>query len=191
MVSVSSKKINGIWFALALDGQQRLIACSFSDRNRRGAVKAVMETISTHNIKTQDDGSIARAWFQKLHDIYMGKGNSELKSYDVSWVSDFRKKVYRTLLKIPRGRVTTYSAIAKKLVSRRHARAVGTAVARNPLPLLIPCHRVLPVSLKVCNYGMPGRKPSQGAYVKRGLLEREGVKVSRYKVSKRSLWYPK
>jgi methylated-DNA-[protein]-cysteine S-methyltransferase len=120
----------------------------------------------------------------------MGKGRTELKSLDLSSVSSFRKKVYQVLQEIPRGRVTTYGAIAKKLASRRYSRAVGTAVATNPLPLIVPCHRVVPFSLEIGNYGMGRRKPSEGAYIKHGLLEREGVKVLGNKVSKQSLWYP-
>jgi methylated-DNA-[protein]-cysteine S-methyltransferase len=118
----------------------------------------------------------------------MGKGQVDLDSFDLSHVSPFRKKVYLLLNLIPRGCVTTYGKIAEKIDSDRHARAVGGAVASNPLPLIIPCHRVVTASLEVVNYGMPGRKPSEGADVKRGLLERESVKFHDEKVSRESLW---
>ena len=98
--------------------------------------------------------------------------------------------MYEVLLRIPRGRVTTYGAIAERLGGKRYARAVGTAVATNPLPLLVPCHRVVPASLRVGNYGMGGREPSTGGYMKRRLLELEGVKFQGGKVSKQSKWMP-
>ena len=110
---------------------------------------------------------------------------------DLSLVSNFRKKVYNLLCKIPTGRITTYGEIAKRLGGKRYARAVGTAVATNPLPLIIPCHRVVPASLEIGNYGMGGRKPSTGAYMKRRLLEREGVKFQGRRVSEKSKWIPK
>jgi methylated-DNA-[protein]-cysteine S-methyltransferase len=114
-----------------------------------------------------------------------------MKTLDLSHVSPFRRRVYRQLLRIPRGRVATYGAVANRIGGRRYARAVGTAVAMNPLPLAIPCHRVVQASLKVGNYGMPGRKPSEGGYMKRRLLELEGVKFLGGKISKKSVWTPR
>jgi AraC family transcriptional regulator of adaptative response/methylated-DNA-[protein]-cysteine methyltransferase len=52
-------------------------------------------------------------------------------------------KVWQALLAIPSGQVTTYRNIASKILAPRASRAVGTAVGRNPISLLIPCHRVL------------------------------------------------
>jgi hypothetical protein len=58
------------------------------------------------------------------------------------------------------------------------------------MPLAIPCHRVVPSTLKVENYGMPGRKPSEGVHVKRQLLMREGVKFKDGNISEESFWSP-
>jgi AraC family transcriptional regulator of adaptative response/methylated-DNA-[protein]-cysteine methyltransferase len=55
----------------------------------------------------------------------------------------FQIKVWEALLKIPEGRMTTYGAIATRLGDAKASRAVGTAVGRNPVSWLIPCHRVL------------------------------------------------
>src|SRR6185503_17475627 len=52
-------------------------------------------------------------------------------------------KVWQALLEIPSGKVTTYRTIAEKVHSAKASRAVGTAVGRNPISWLIPCHRVL------------------------------------------------
>jgi len=52
-------------------------------------------------------------------------------------------KVWEALLEIPEGKLTTYKAIAKKMENAKASRAVGTAVGRNPISYLIPCHRVL------------------------------------------------
>jgi AraC family transcriptional regulator, regulatory protein of adaptative response / methylated-DNA-[protein]-cysteine methyltransferase len=57
--------------------------------------------------------------------------------------TDFEVRVWRTLLRIPFGRATTYSDIAGHIGSPKAARAVGAAVGRNPVSFVVPCHRVL------------------------------------------------
>jgi AraC family transcriptional regulator of adaptative response/methylated-DNA-[protein]-cysteine methyltransferase len=57
--------------------------------------------------------------------------------------TNFQIKVWEALLRIPLGSVATYEAIAEQIGSPRAVRAVGNAVARNPVPVLIPCHRVI------------------------------------------------
>ena len=57
--------------------------------------------------------------------------------------TNFQLKVWEALLAIPAGSVTTYEAIARRIGSQGSARAVGTAVGRNPIAYLIPCHRVI------------------------------------------------
>lgn len=84
-------------------------------------------------------------------------------------VSPFRLQVLQAINDIPSGQTRTYGEIAAQLGSPGAVRAVGTACARNPLPLVIPCHRVLPAS-GLGQYSGPG-----GAESKRLLLEREGA----------------
>lgn len=62
---------------------------------------------------------------------------------DLSAVTPFLAQVYRALQKVPAGSSTTYGALAKTVGSAGAARAIGRAMATNPLPLLVPCHRVL------------------------------------------------
>lgn len=57
--------------------------------------------------------------------------------------TDFQKKVWNTLAEIPYGEVRTYGEIAKMIGNRNASRAVGMANHRNPVPLIIPCHRVI------------------------------------------------
>jgi len=66
--------------------------------------------------------------------------------------SDFEIRVWETLLKLPIGRATTYSDIAGHIGRPTAARAVGTAVGRNPVSFVIPCHRVLGKSGSLCGY---------------------------------------
>lgn len=66
--------------------------------------------------------------------------------------TDFEIRVWQTLLKIPMGKATTYSDIARTLGKPTAARAVGTAVGRNPISFVVPCHRVLGRTGNLCGY---------------------------------------
>ncbi|WP_410056037.1 bifunctional helix-turn-helix domain-containing protein/methylated-DNA--[protein]-cysteine S-methyltransferase [Roseobacter sp. HKCCA0434] len=72
----------------------------------------------------------------------------------------FQIKVWEALLRIPSGHVTTYSDIAAKIGSPKAARAVGTAVGRNPVSFLVPCHRVIARSGALGGYhwGVPVKR---------------------------------
>jgi len=175
---------------VAQNHRGKIVACSFSDRSRTEAERSVRSALHSRFVKT---ANVRRADpnFRMLHKFLRGHGRAaSLSSLDLSNVSTFRKNVYYILCKIPRGRVTTYGAIAQELGGKRYSRAVGTAVAKNPFPLIVPCHRVVPASGEVGNYGMGGRGPSTGTYMKRRLLELEGVKFQNQKVSGKSMWVP-
>jgi methylated-DNA-[protein]-cysteine S-methyltransferase len=87
-------------------------------------------------------------------------------------LSKFQLKVLQILQKIPRGEVRTYGWLAEKAGRPGAARAVGNTMARNPIPILIPCHRVVTSSGGVGRYGL-------GSALKRALLMREGVAVDK------------
>ena len=71
--------------------------------------------------------------------IFATKGEVPIVLIGTPW----QIKVWRALLAIPRGKVTTYGALAARISEAKSARAAGTAVGRNPISWLIPCHRVL------------------------------------------------
>jgi AraC family transcriptional regulator, regulatory protein of adaptative response / methylated-DNA-[protein]-cysteine methyltransferase len=66
--------------------------------------------------------------------------------------SEFETQVWQTLLKVPMGRVTTYSDIAAHIGREKASRAVGAAVGRNPISFVVPCHRVIGKSGGLCGY---------------------------------------
>jgi methylated-DNA-[protein]-cysteine S-methyltransferase len=88
---------------------------------------------------------------------------------DWSGMSPFRVQALRRVLAVPYGQVTTYGEIARQLGRPRASRAVGRANAANPLPLVIPCHRVVGSDGKLHGYGASG-----GLSTKAWLLELEG-----------------
>ena len=82
--------------------------------------------------------------------------------------SEFQQKVLRTEHGIPRGHVSTYQRIAKHVDKPSGARAVGTALANNPFPILIPCHRAIRSDRTLGGY-------QGGLKMKQRLLEMEGI----------------
>lgn len=92
---------------------------------------------------------------------------------DLARVGPFEREVLAALRRIPAGQVRTYRQIAGTVGDPGAARAVGTACARNPLPLLIPCHRVVRTDGGLGGYSLRG-----GVDLKRRLLTDEGALVS-------------
>ena len=75
---------------------------------------------------------------------------------DLEGVQEFHRQAYVELLKIGYGETTTYGAIARALGDVTLSRAVGQAMGSNPIPLIIPCHRVLGANSKPVGFSSPG-----------------------------------
>jgi methylated-DNA-[protein]-cysteine S-methyltransferase len=80
------------------------------------------------------------------------------------------ERVLRETMRVPYGRLTTYSALAGAVGSPGAARAVGNAMSRNPMPIIVPCHRVVRSDGSIGGY-------SAGTLVKRRLLALEGIGI--------------
>lgn len=87
--------------------------------------------------------------------------------------TDFQRDVWTRMTRIEFGNTISYGEIARKVGRRDAARAVGNAVGRNPLPILIPCHRVLPQAGGLGGYCTPHLGLEQGQKIKRFLLDLE------------------
>ena len=68
--------------------------------------------------------------------------------------TEFMKKVWKELIKIPYGEVRTYKEIAEKVGNSKASRAVGMANNKNPIPIIIPCHRVIGSNNKLVGYAL-------------------------------------
>lgn len=97
-----------------------------------------------------------------------GRTPKALPPLDISIGTDFQMSVWKALISIPAGETRSYAEIASQLGKPRAARAVGQACGANPVPLLIPCHRVLAADRKIGGF-------SGGLEWKRELLKIEGV----------------
>lgn len=91
---------------------------------------------------------------------------------------EFRQTVWKMLTEIPYGKVITYGELAQKIakqrgIERMSAQAVGTAVGRNPISIIIPCHRVVGANGNLTGF-------SGGIQMKLQLLQHEGVDINRF-----------
>ena len=85
------------------------------------------------------------------------------------------KKIYKKLLEVPEGKITTYGELAKAVGMKNGQRAVGKIMNANPYPVIIPCHRVVKSDGKVGGY-------YYGQNVKINMLKKEGVKIKNDKI---------
>lgn len=108
-----------------------------------------------------------RAFWQQAMDRW-ARGEEVPVPLDLEGLTAFQRRVLEELRRIPRGQTVSYAELARRCGRPRAARAVGQVVARNPVPLWIPCHRV------VASDGSLGGYSGGGPHVKRRLLELEG-----------------
>ncbi|WP_268541802.1 MGMT family protein [Candidatus Nitrosotenuis cloacae] len=90
-------------------------------------------------------------------------------------MNDLEKRVYRNLLKVPKGRVTTYGELAKAAGIANGQRAIGKIMNKNPFPVIIPCHRVVKSDGKIGGY-------FYGQDVKSKMLSTEGIMIKNGKI---------
>jgi O-6-methylguanine DNA methyltransferase len=103
-----------------------------------------------------------------LKEVLAAKPISELPPFDLDDATDFQRKVWAALQKIPLGETKTYGDVARELGNPKATRAVGRGCGTNPIPVLIPCHRLVAVHGKIGGF-------SGGLKWKEALLKREGV----------------
>ena len=103
----------------------------------------------------------------------MNKTDSLSKKLGQYALTNFQRAVLMEVAKIPRGKVMSYKQIAQAIGKPNAYRAVGNALKKNPLPVLIPCHRVIRANGEVGGYAFGGRSE------KIKLLEREGSVVQK------------
>jgi methylated-DNA-[protein]-cysteine S-methyltransferase len=90
-------------------------------------------------------------------------------------LNDLDKRVYKKLLRVPRGKVTTYGELARAVGLENGQRVIGQIMNRNPFPAIIPCHRVVKSDGKVGGY-------YYGYKVKTKMLSDEGITVKKGKI---------
>ena len=85
------------------------------------------------------------------------------------------EKIYRKLLEVPPGHVTTYGDLAKAVNLKNGQRVVGQIMKKNPFPVIVPCHRVVKSDGSIGGYAF-------GQNIKKNMLLNEGIKTHRNKI---------
>jgi methylated-DNA-[protein]-cysteine S-methyltransferase len=89
---------------------------------------------------------------RELDDYFEGRRHTFALPVDLRPVTEFNRTVLEHLARVPYGQVTTYGALAERVGRPRAARAVGMVMNRNPIPIVLPCHRVVGASGSLVGY---------------------------------------
>lgn len=150
-----------------------LIAVAFNDPARREEDIVTKECVL--NPQAYPSGTIQQdeTHFEHIFSELDSYFNGNLRSFTVpidyaNSGTDFQRRVWDALREIPYGSVVTYGELAEKIGNAKAARAVGLANNRNPLAIIVPCHRVIGANGRLVGY-------AGGLSFKRSLLDLEGV----------------
>lgn len=146
--------LTGLWF----NGQKHF-ACNLSKK---------------FEYKELEIFSLTKKW---LDEYFLGKNPAFLPPFSMGETSRFRKSVWEALVNIPYGETTTYGCIAKRIEletgKRTSVQAVGGAIGRNSISIIIPCHRVVGTNGSLTGY-------AGGIDKKIELLKLEGVDLNKF-----------
>jgi methylated-DNA-[protein]-cysteine S-methyltransferase len=99
------------------------------------------------------DHPILKQARQQLHDYFAGQRRHFELPLDLGCGTAFQQSVWRTLLEIPQGSTVSYGEVSRRIGKPAAVRAVGGAVGRNPVSIVVPCHRVMGASGALTGYG--------------------------------------
>jgi O-6-methylguanine DNA methyltransferase len=154
-LAASDQGLVALEFDARLPGQQTIRP---NPRDLRAEAKRV---------RFAESASAMRAYVQELDEYFAGKRRQFSFALDLRG-TEFQQACWRALLAIPYGETRTYADIARAVGRPQGFRAVGMANNRNPVAIVVPCHRVIASDGTLCGYG-------GGLDVKRKLLELEGA----------------
>lgn len=162
MADLPDTPLGPIWLASSPDG---LTAVDLWGDRAKFEAKV---TAATGQTAVYQPDQLAAA-SQQLR-AYLAKERTQFDlPIDWSWMTPFQATVLQAVAAVPYGRLSTYKQIAAELGQPTAVRAIGRANATNPMPLVLPCHRVLGADGKLHGYSAPG-----GLETKAWLLRLEG-----------------
>ena len=125
---------------------------------------------SKWDVTWQESAEATRGYVRELEEYFAGKRREFTFPLDLRG-TPFQVKCWQALLEIPYGETRTYADIARAVGQPKGFRAVGLANNRNPIAIVVPCHRVIASDGTLCGYG-------GGLELKRKLLELEGAPLA-------------
>lgn len=116
------------------------------------------------------DHPVLQETVRQLSAYFAGERGAFALPIDFAWGTPFQRSVWQALLAIPAGETTSYAALGRRVGRPSAARAIGAAVGRNPVSIVVPCHRVLGTAGALTGY-------AGGIERKAALLRLEGALV--------------
>ena len=166
--SISTSQLGEVWVAMSERG---LVTVEFSVS--RGQFEATVRRQTRREIQDAPRQEAARVAQAACEIAEYLRGKRRVFDMSIDWsilASDFQRTALRAVMAVPYGERRTYGQIAAQIGRPDAPRAVGRANATNPMPLVIPCHRVVGSDGKLHGYGGAG-----GLKTKQWLLEMEGA----------------
>jgi methylated-DNA-[protein]-cysteine S-methyltransferase len=111
-------------------------------------------------------GAASQDFVKELDEYFQGRREDFTQKIKILKGTEFERKVWQSLKEIPFGETRTYKWLAEKVGNPLATRAVGQALSKNPVPILLPCHRIIESDGSIGGY-------SSGVHIKRRLLELE------------------
>jgi len=177
IISISTYKHENLHFAVGYSNNRKIVRIALPQKSLEEAVYEISKYHPKYHLSNENN-NIA----QKISSMYFGENldfDLNLLELDLgesfpersTLKTSFERKVILEVAKIPYGCVLTYKEIAKSINSHAY-RSVGTAIGKNPFPIVIPCHRVIRSDGKVGGFG-------GGTPMKVEMLENEGIKINK------------
>lgn len=141
------------------------VVCISIGRGRDSFLKMLKQRLGDTPVEGKEENRIVT---EELDSYFTGTLKTFKSSLDLRWRSPFQIAVWNEVRKIPYGQTTTYQSIALAIGRKELTRAVGNAIGKNPIQILIPCHRVIKYDGSLGGY-------ISGRDIKRKLLELEGA----------------
>jgi O-6-methylguanine DNA methyltransferase len=138
---------------------------------RYSGLTYVLEHACMHGLKAEQNPDRIKSVRSQLAEYFDGKRTTFETNLDLDYLPEFKRKALDKTFRIPYGKTITYGELARQAGSSKAARAAGQAMATNPIPIVIPCHRVVGSDGHLTGYG----GGTDGIEMKRMLLELEGV----------------
>lgn len=131
--------------------------------------EARMQRLNPKTIQLQESRKVLAPYLDQLNEYFAGQRREFSMPLDLRG-TDFQLKCWRALLDIPYGETRSYRDLAEAIGHPNAYRAVGMSNNRNPVAIVVPCHRVIAAGGSLCGYG-------GGLDVKRKLLDLEGAQL--------------
>lgn len=164
--------LNGWGYLLAAISEKGLIRIELPADDESKIESVLKDLAGSYCIK--EDAAQLREYTDWLMSYFRGDKPSPNLNIDWTTMSDFQRAIYKVCMKIPYGQTRSYWQLAVRMGNPYAARAVGGAMASNPLPIIIPCHRVIRSDNMLGGFG-------GGIPLKRKLLTHEGFDLSSLK----------